>query len=97
MGQDPLSCVGLLSYADPMGGGPISILGTWAAFRQPRGDRERPLDQERQGTGDGAAIANHHGASRRGGWRLHSLQPVPIFGGITCKQSGVELLAIFDR
>jgi hypothetical protein len=35
MEQDPLSCVGLLSYADPMDGGPISILGTCAAFRQP--------------------------------------------------------------
>lgn len=31
------------------------------------------------------------------GWRLHSLQPVPIFGGLTGKQSGVELLAIFER
>jgi Domain of unknown function (DUF4177) len=31
------------------------------------------------------------------GWRLHSLQPVPIFGGLTSKQTGVELLAIFER
>jgi hypothetical protein len=31
------------------------------------------------------------------GWRLHSLQPVPIFGGLTSKQIGVELLAIFER
>lgn len=31
------------------------------------------------------------------GWRLHSLQPVRIFGGLTSKQSGVELLAIFER
>lgn len=31
------------------------------------------------------------------GWRLHSLQPVPIFGGVTSKQTGVELLAIFER
>jgi hypothetical protein len=31
------------------------------------------------------------------GWQLHSLQPVPIFGGLTSKQSGVELLAIFER
>ncbi len=31
------------------------------------------------------------------GWRLHSLQPAPIFGGLTGKQSGVELPAIFER
>jgi Domain of unknown function (DUF4177) len=30
------------------------------------------------------------------GWRLHSLQPVPIFSGLTSKQTGVELLAIFE-
>jgi hypothetical protein len=35
MKQNPIACVGLLSYADPGDGGPISILGTCGAFRQP--------------------------------------------------------------
>ena len=35
MEQDPIACVGLVSYSDPESGGPISILGTCAAFRQP--------------------------------------------------------------
>lgn len=32
-----------------------------------------------------------------GGWKLHSLQPVPLFGGFSQKQTGVLLLAIFEH
>ena len=31
------------------------------------------------------------------GWRLHSLQPVPVFGGISQKQTGVILLAVYEH
>jgi hypothetical protein len=31
------------------------------------------------------------------GWRLHSLQPVPMFGGISQKQTGVILLAVYEH
>ena len=31
------------------------------------------------------------------GWRLHSLQPVPVFGGLSQKQTGVILLAVYEH
>lgn len=32
-----------------------------------------------------------------GGWSLHSIEPTPIFGGISQKQTGVVLLGVFHR
>jgi hypothetical protein len=30
------------------------------------------------------------------GWRLHSVQPVPVFGGFSDKQTGTVLPAVFE-
>ena len=30
------------------------------------------------------------------GWRLHSVQPVPVFGGFSQKQTGLVLLAVYE-
>jgi hypothetical protein len=31
------------------------------------------------------------------GWRLHSVQPIPVFGGFSQKQQGLVLLAVYER
>ena len=36
-------------------------------------------------------------AEAEDGWELHSIQPVPVFGGLSQKQTGVVLLAVFEN
>lgn len=31
------------------------------------------------------------------GWRLHSVQPIDVFGGFSQKQTGTVLLAVYER
>lgn len=33
----------------------------------------------------------------QGGWHLHSVQPIPVFGTVSNKQTGVLLLAVYAR
>lgn len=43
-----------------------------------------------------ALSANISGVAQDG-WRLHSLQPVPLFGGISGQAQGIALLAVFEH
>jgi hypothetical protein len=42
------------------------------------------------------ALSQRLNAQGSPGWRLHSLQPVPVFGGLSHQQTGVVLLAVYE-
>jgi hypothetical protein len=44
-----------------------------------------------------AVLSQNLSRAAQEGWRLHSVQPVPVFGGISQKQTGTVLLAIFEH
>jgi hypothetical protein len=56
-------------------------------------DRWTKKGQEREMEALSATLT----ANAQEGWRLHSLQPVPVFGGISQKQAGVILLAVYEQ
>jgi hypothetical protein len=43
------------------------------------------------------ALSANLTANAQEGWRLHSIQPVPVVGGITGQHQGVVLLAVFEH
>jgi hypothetical protein len=56
-------------------------------------DRWTKKGKEREMDALSAAINSH----AQEGWTLHSIEPTPVFGGLTQKQTGVVLLGVFSR